>query len=300
MARDPNWEFVGFSCLVLIPSRLSLAQLIEATTAPPKKKPDPVTSETVVIWGLRLWQVVGIFALFVLTIIITLCCIFKCRIPRTRKEIEARYAQRQAAKNYADKLETVPPLGELTEIPGAQAAEEKKEEEVPTVSGKVDKAQGKKDGSKDSKKKDGDKEQKEESKKEGKDGGKKKRRRKGGERGKRRKRGKRRERRKGGKGKGGKGKGNKRQETREKGGKRRRGWKIWRRQNRWKSRWEFQSSGKEEVTSWKDNAGIFWECSSKLLGEEHLEQDIPDIPVGCCWMRGFFPIWRWSRQDSSL
>ncbi|NXH55131.1 TMIE protein, partial [Rhabdornis inornatus] len=90
----------------------------QATTAPPKKKPDPVTSETVVIWGLRLWQVVGIFALFVLSIIITLCCIFKCRIPRTRKEIEARYAQRQAAKNYADKLETVPPLEELTDIPG--------------------------------------------------------------------------------------------------------------------------------------------------------------------------------------
>ncbi|CAN8185183.1 unnamed protein product [Coccothraustes coccothraustes] len=174
MARDPSWEFLGFSCLVLLRSRLSLAQLIEATTAPPKKKPDPVTSETVVIWGLRLWQVVGIFALFVLSIIITLCCIFKCRIPRTRKEIEARYAQRQAAKNYADKLDTVPPLGELTEIPGAQAAEEKKEEEVPTVSGKVDKAQGKKDGSKDSKKKDGEKEQKEESKKDGKDGGKKK------------------------------------------------------------------------------------------------------------------------------
>ncbi|XP_030918663.1 transmembrane inner ear expressed protein isoform X1 [Geospiza fortis] len=174
MAWDPSWEFWGFSCLVLLRSRLSLAQLIEATTAPPKKKPDPVTSETVVIWGLRLWQVVGIFALFVLSIIITLCCIFKCRIPRTRKEIEARYAQRQAAKNYADKLETVPPLGELTEIPGAQVPEEKKEEEVPTVSGKVDKAQGKKDGSKDSKKKDGEKEQKEESKKEGKDGAKKK------------------------------------------------------------------------------------------------------------------------------
>ncbi|NXU94423.1 TMIE protein, partial [Xiphorhynchus elegans] len=90
--------------------------------------------------------------------VITLCCIFKCRIPRTRKEIEARYAQRQAAKNYADKLDTVPPLNELTEIPGGtcpQVAEEKKEE-VPTVSGKVDKAQGKKDGSK-STKKDGEK-----------------------------------------------------------------------------------------------------------------------------------------------
>ncbi|XP_056338848.1 transmembrane inner ear expressed protein [Oenanthe melanoleuca] len=171
MAWDPPWNSLGFSCLLLARSRLSLAQLIEATTAPPKKKPDPVTSETVVIWGLRLWQVVGIFALFVLSIIITLCCIFKCRIPRTRKEIEARYAQRKAAKSYADKLDTVPPLEELTDIPGAPVTEEKKEEEVPTVSGKVDKAQGKKDGSKDSKKKDGEKE-KEESKKEGKDGGK--------------------------------------------------------------------------------------------------------------------------------
>uniref|UniRef100_A0A672TQV8 Transmembrane inner ear n=1 Tax=Strigops habroptila TaxID=2489341 RepID=A0A672TQV8_STRHB len=91
---------------------------IFATTEPPKKKPDPVTSETVVIWGLRLWQVIGIFAIFVLAVIITLCCIFKCRIPRTKKEIEARYAQRQAAKTYADKLDTVPPLNELTEIPG--------------------------------------------------------------------------------------------------------------------------------------------------------------------------------------
>uniref|UniRef100_A0A8C3QNZ3 Uncharacterized protein n=1 Tax=Cyanoderma ruficeps TaxID=181631 RepID=A0A8C3QNZ3_9PASS len=52
---------------------------------------------------------------------ITLCCIFKCRIPRTRKEIEARYAQRRAAKAYADKLDTVPPLGELTTIPGGNS-----------------------------------------------------------------------------------------------------------------------------------------------------------------------------------
>lgn len=101
--------------------RAGLAQLIEATTEPPKKKPDPVTSETVVFWGLRLWQVIGVFSIFVLGVIITLCCIFKCRIPRTKKEIEARYAQRQAGKEYADKLETVPPLNELTEIPGGSA-----------------------------------------------------------------------------------------------------------------------------------------------------------------------------------
>ncbi|KAG8443490.1 hypothetical protein GDO86_012041, partial [Hymenochirus boettgeri] len=95
--------------------------LLSAPTNPPKQKPDPVTSETVVFWGLRLWQVIGVFAIFVLGVIIMLCCIFKCRIPRTKKEIEARYAQRQAGKDYADKLETVPPLNELTDIPGGSS-----------------------------------------------------------------------------------------------------------------------------------------------------------------------------------
>uniref|UniRef100_A0A8C9S6I4 Transmembrane inner ear expressed protein-like n=1 Tax=Scleropages formosus TaxID=113540 RepID=A0A8C9S6I4_SCLFO len=90
------------------------------TTRPSKKKPDPVTSETVVFWGLRLWQVIGVFSVFVLTVIITLCCIFKCRIPRTKKEIEARHAKRQAAKKYANTLESVPPLNELTEVPGGK------------------------------------------------------------------------------------------------------------------------------------------------------------------------------------
>uniref|UniRef100_W5MT43 Transmembrane inner ear n=1 Tax=Lepisosteus oculatus TaxID=7918 RepID=W5MT43_LEPOC len=103
------------------------------TTSPPRKKPDPVTSETVVFWGLRLWQVIGVFSIFILAVIITLCCIFKCRIPRTKKEIEARHAQRQAAKKYANTLETVPPLNELTEIPGASADTSS----LQTVSGQV-------------------------------------------------------------------------------------------------------------------------------------------------------------------
>ncbi|KPP61557.1 transmembrane inner ear expressed protein-like [Scleropages formosus] len=101
-----------------------MAQVLDPevlTTRPSKKKPDPVTSETVVFWGLRLWQVIGVFSVFVLTVIITLCCIFKCRIPRTKKEIEARHAKRQAAKKYANTLESVPPLNELTEVPGATA-----------------------------------------------------------------------------------------------------------------------------------------------------------------------------------
>ncbi|KAM6134378.1 transmembrane inner ear expressed protein [Pterocles gutturalis] len=129
LQHPPSW--VRSSSVFLSCSRAAVAQFIEATTEPPKKKPDPVTSETVVIWGLRLWQVIGIFAIFVLAVIITLCCIFKCRIPRTKKEIEARYAQRQAAKTYADKLDTVPPLNELTEIPGGST------ETLLTLSGHV-------------------------------------------------------------------------------------------------------------------------------------------------------------------
>ncbi|KAF7656255.1 hypothetical protein LDENG_00044420 [Lucifuga dentata] len=112
-----GWGAVLLSqCLSSVFSQIPDPELLP--TDPPKK-PDPVTSETVVFWGLRLWQVIGIFSMFILAIIITLCCIFKCRIPRTRKEIEARHLQREAAKKYANTLETVPPLNELTEIPGS-------------------------------------------------------------------------------------------------------------------------------------------------------------------------------------
>uniref|UniRef100_A0A803JVN5 Transmembrane inner ear n=1 Tax=Xenopus tropicalis TaxID=8364 RepID=A0A803JVN5_XENTR len=145
-----------FLFVLSVPIRCAQCQLVEAPTDPPKKKPDPVTSETVVFWGLRLWQVIGVFSIFVLGVIITLCCIFKCRIPRTKKEIEARHAQRLAGKDYADKLESVPPLNELTDIPGAPKTPAKKAE-VPTVSGKVDAEDAKKDGAKGGKKKEGEK-----------------------------------------------------------------------------------------------------------------------------------------------
>ncbi|KAM9307764.1 transmembrane inner ear expressed protein [Gastrophryne carolinensis] len=181
---DLSARLSGALCLLSLAVRVARCQMVAAPTDPPKKKPDPVTSETVVFWGLRLWQVIGVFAIFVLAVIITLCCIFKCRIPRTKKEIEARYAQRQAGKEYCDKLESVPALNELTEIPGAVKAEPKKKE-VPTVSGKVEE-EAKKEGAKGGKKKEGDKE-KEDGKgkgkgeaKEGKDGAKKKDGEKGG------------------------------------------------------------------------------------------------------------------------
>ncbi|XP_032017684.1 transmembrane inner ear expressed protein isoform X1 [Hylobates moloch] len=71
--------------------------------------------------------------------VITLCCVFNCRVPRTRKEIEARYLQRKAAKMYTDKLETVPPLSELTEVPGEDKKKKKKKKDsVDTVAIKVE------------------------------------------------------------------------------------------------------------------------------------------------------------------
>ncbi|XP_068605355.1 transmembrane inner ear expressed protein-like [Brachionichthys hirsutus] len=153
-----GWGAVLLSqCLSSVFSQVPDPELLP--TDPPKK-PDPVTSETVVFWGLRLWQIIGIFAVFALAVVITLCCIFKCRIPRTKKEIEARSLQRQAAKKYANTLETVPPLNELTEIPGSAKPEET--EEVTTVSGKVDADKGEK------KTKEGKKEGKERGAKEGK------------------------------------------------------------------------------------------------------------------------------------
>ncbi|KAJ4936776.1 hypothetical protein JOQ06_001362 [Pogonophryne albipinna] len=155
-------------CLSSIFSQVPDPELLP--TDPPKK-PDPITSESVVFWGLRLWQVIAIFSVFVLAIIITLCCIFKCRIPRTKKEIEARNVQRQAAKKYANTLETVPPLNELTEIPGSAKVEEK--EEVTTVSGKVDADKGDKktkEGKKDGKAAKGGKDEKDPSTKKGEKG----------------------------------------------------------------------------------------------------------------------------------
>ncbi|XP_032153882.1 transmembrane inner ear expressed protein [Sapajus apella] len=132
----PLWALGGAALGVCLAG--AAGQLVEPSTAPPKPKPPPLTKETVVFWDMRLWHVVGIFSLFVLSIIITLCCVFNCRVPRTRKEIEARYLQRKAAKMYTDKLETVPPLNELTEIPGEDKKKKKKKDSVDTVAIKVE------------------------------------------------------------------------------------------------------------------------------------------------------------------
>ncbi|KAK2490714.1 hypothetical protein MC885_000263 [Smutsia gigantea] len=133
---EPRWALGGAVLGVCVAG--VAGQLVEPSTALSKPKPPLLTKETVVFWDMRLWHVVGIFSLFVLSIIITLCCVFNCRVPWTQKEIEARYLQRKAAKMYTDKLETVPPLSELTEVPGEDKKKKKKKDSVGTVAIKVE------------------------------------------------------------------------------------------------------------------------------------------------------------------
>lgn len=54
--------------------------------------------------GMRIWQFVGIIMLITLFVIITLCCCFRFRIPRTKQEIDADYVRKKLAKNFTKQL----------------------------------------------------------------------------------------------------------------------------------------------------------------------------------------------------
>ncbi|XP_070565020.1 transmembrane inner ear expressed protein-like [Ptychodera flava] len=74
------------------------------------------------VWGLRLWQVAGMFLAGITGIIILACCFCDIRIPRTKKEIEARYKKKIVVEKYADDMNTVyvrdlpPPPPETAEV----------------------------------------------------------------------------------------------------------------------------------------------------------------------------------------
>ncbi|XP_019634987.1 PREDICTED: uncharacterized protein LOC109477974 [Branchiostoma belcheri] len=68
------------------------------------KKVEPITAETVVLGPLRLWQLIAIVVTGVSSIVITACCFSKCRIPRTKKEIEARNAKRENPMGYMNQV----------------------------------------------------------------------------------------------------------------------------------------------------------------------------------------------------
>ncbi|XP_077978877.1 uncharacterized protein LOC144434299 [Glandiceps talaboti] len=85
-----------------------ICQILLATAQETEDEVSTVETEVkfteINVWGLRLWQVVGIFLCGVVLCIIIACCICDVRIPRTMKEIEARYKKKKVIEKYADDM----------------------------------------------------------------------------------------------------------------------------------------------------------------------------------------------------
>ncbi|KAK3109179.1 hypothetical protein FSP39_024740 [Pinctada imbricata] len=63
-----------------------------------------VNAESLVIGPIRLWHVCGMVLVFVMAIIITLCCCVDVRIPRKRQEIDEGYQQRKLNNKYGERF----------------------------------------------------------------------------------------------------------------------------------------------------------------------------------------------------
>jgi hypothetical protein len=61
-----------------------------------------------VIAGFRVWQLAFMSAFALLCLVIVLCCIFRCRIPRTKQEIEADSARKKVTKQFSQHLRKIP------------------------------------------------------------------------------------------------------------------------------------------------------------------------------------------------
>lgn len=74
----------------------------------PFEPPDTGFLELEVIAGFRVWQLAFMGVLAILALIIVLCCIFRCRIPRTKQEIEADCARKKVTRQFSSHLLKIP------------------------------------------------------------------------------------------------------------------------------------------------------------------------------------------------
>ncbi|XP_002738456.1 uncharacterized protein LOC100372786 [Saccoglossus kowalevskii] len=75
------------------------AQSEDSTTENPSVKFTEID-----VWGFRLWQVAGMVLAAILVCIVIACCFSQKRIPRTKKEIEARHKKRMIVEKYANEM----------------------------------------------------------------------------------------------------------------------------------------------------------------------------------------------------
>ncbi|XP_042233358.1 uncharacterized protein LOC121873721 isoform X2 [Homarus americanus] len=60
------------------------------------------------VWGsFRRWHVLLLTSLAGLSVTMFFCCVFKCRVPRTKQEIEANYIRRQLARKFRRQLNII-------------------------------------------------------------------------------------------------------------------------------------------------------------------------------------------------
>lgn len=71
-------------------------------------EPDTGFLELEVIAGFRVWQLAFMGASAIMCIVIVMCCFMRCRIPRTKQEIEADVARKKVTKQFSKHLEKIP------------------------------------------------------------------------------------------------------------------------------------------------------------------------------------------------
>ncbi|RWS26572.1 hypothetical protein B4U80_04946 [Leptotrombidium deliense] len=84
--------------------------------------------EKTLIGDFKVWQLAFMAVAAFLILIIVLCCLFRCRIPRTKQEIEADFKRRRITKQFRKHLNKLPvdETDLIKVLPKVQELEEQK------------------------------------------------------------------------------------------------------------------------------------------------------------------------------
>ncbi|CAH1789222.1 unnamed protein product [Owenia fusiformis] len=80
----------------------SAKQLVEALDVGQE-----ISIEMKVVGEFRLWMILGIILSGITIIVVILCCIFDCRVPRSKQEIEEDKRRRKMAQRYVEEFDRV-------------------------------------------------------------------------------------------------------------------------------------------------------------------------------------------------
>ncbi|XP_063849901.1 uncharacterized protein LOC135094068 [Scylla paramamosain] len=103
-------------------------EIIPNTTASCEEGCAPRPWEEEEVWGaFRRWHILALTSLAVLAITMVFCCACRCRVPRTKQEIEANHIRRNLAKKFHRQLKIIH-NSEMDEMDLLKALERLREE----------------------------------------------------------------------------------------------------------------------------------------------------------------------------